>query len=244
MLLAVTLSTVVGLAVGQGIVAETTAHRLGLPDNWVRPQCEECGSGLSLTLVHCSLNRHRQPWLAPVIQISNAAVFGVIAASVPGLAVLPSYLVFAATMVTLTVTDLETKLIPNRILGPATLLATLLLVTGAALTGEFRSLGHAAIGGFGYFGVLFVLALIARGALGFGDVKMSFIIGVFAGYVGLGSVIVAGIGAFVVAGIVSVVLIITRRSTRKDMIPFGPFMTGTALAAVVWGQQIVEWYTG
>lgn len=238
----VSISVVVGLIVGRGIVAETTAHRLGLADNWTHPECETCGGALSLTMTRCSPAQHRQPWPMTLIPVVNAVVFGAMAASVPSLAVLPAYLVFAAAMVTLTVTDLQTKLIPNRILGPATAAGVVLLVAGGVVTQDFEAIGRAAIGGFAYFGILFLLALIGRGALGFGDVKMSFVIGVFTGYVSLGYVVIAGVGAFIIAGIVSVILIITRRSTRKDMIPFGPFMTGAAIVAVIFGQAIVAWY--
>jgi leader peptidase (prepilin peptidase)/N-methyltransferase len=244
MWLAISISVVVGLVVGRGIVAETSAHRLGLPDNWRRPECEVCGSALSPSMTKCSTNRHRQPWSSSGVPVVNAIVFGIIAASVPSLAVVPAYLVFAATMVTLTVTDLQTKLIPNRILGPATITGVLLLAAGGLITSEFPAIGRAAIGGFAYFGLLFILAMVGRGALGFGDVKMSFIIGVFTGYVSLGSVVVAGIGAFIAAGVVAVLLLVTRRSSRKDMIPFGPFMTTAGIIAVVFGPTIVEWYAG
>jgi leader peptidase (prepilin peptidase)/N-methyltransferase len=238
------ISVAVGLIIGRGIVAETSAHRLGLPDNWFRPECEVCGSGLTLLMVRCSANSHRQPWLAFGIPVVNGIVFGLMAWAVPDLAVLPAYLVFAATMVTLTVTDLQTKLIPNRILGPATASGIVLLAAGGLISAEFSALGRAAAGGFAYFGVLFILALIGRGALGFGDVKMSFIIGVFTGYLSLGYVVIAGVGAFIIAGIVAVVLLVTRRSGRKDTIPFGPFMTAAGIAAVVWGPAIADWYTG
>lgn len=243
MWLAISISIVLGLVVGRGIVAETSAHRRDLPDNWTNPECESCGSALTLTMARCTSNRHHQPKYFVAIPLANSVVFGLVAASVPGFAVLPAYLVFAATMVTLTITDLGTKLIPNRILGPATVAGVVLLTAGGLITAEFTALGRAAVGGIAYFGVLFILALVGRGAMGFGDVKMSFIIGVFTGYVSLGYVLIAGIGAFIVAGLVSVVLIVTRRSTRKDMIPFGPFMTGAGLVAVIYGQLILDWYT-
>jgi leader peptidase (prepilin peptidase)/N-methyltransferase len=239
----ISLSVVLGLVVGRGIVAETAAHRRDLPDNWWRPECEVCGGNLTLLMVRCSANSHRQPWHTIGIPVVNGIAFGLVAWAVPDLAVLPAYLVFAATMVTLTVTDLQTKLIPNRILGPATATGIVLLAVGGLISAELPALGRAAAGGFAYFGVLFILALIGRGALGFGDVKMAFIIGVFTGYFSLGYVVIAGVGAFIIAGIVAVVLLVTRRSGRKDSIPFGPFMTGAGLVAVIYGQQILEWYT-
>jgi prepilin signal peptidase PulO-like enzyme (type II secretory pathway) len=236
------ISAILGLIVGRSIVAETSAHRRSLPDNWFRPECEVCGDNLTLSMVRCATNGHRQPWPTIVIPFVNATVFGLMAWAVPDIAVLPAFLVFAATMVTLTVTDLETKLIPNRILGPATALGVALLAVGGLIASDLTAIGHAVIGGLAYFGILFLMALIARGALGFGDVKMSFVIGVFTGYIGLGSVVIAGVGAFIIAGVMSVALLVTRAANRKDMIPFGPFMTTAGVVAVVWGPAIVDWY--
>jgi prepilin signal peptidase PulO-like enzyme (type II secretory pathway) len=238
------LSTAVGVIAGRGIVAETSAHRADLPDNWIRPECEVCGSGLTLSMTRCSANRHTQPWYLIGISLMSGGVFGLMAWAVPTLAVLPAFLVFAATMVTLTVTDLQTKLIPNRILGPATAIGVVLLVVGALVSGDVDLLIGAAIGGITYFGVMFLMAVIARGALGFGDVKLSLIIGVFTGYISLGSVLVAGGGAFILGGLLSVILILTRTANRKDLIPFGPFMTTAAIIATVWGPTIATWYRG
>jgi len=191
---------VIGLVVGRGIVAETTAHRMGLPDNWWRPECGTCGGSLTWTMARCTPNRHRQRWTTPAIPAVNAALFAIMAVASPSLWVLPAYLVFSTAMLTLTITDFETKLIPNRILGPATAIGAVLLVAGSIVAGQLPALGNAAIGAFAYFGAMFALGYLARGALGFGDVKMSFIIGLFTGYVSLGTVVVAGVGAFIGRG--------------------------------------------
>ncbi len=244
MWLVIALVTVAGLLVGRGIVAETSAHRRGLPDRWWGPECETCGSALTVTMTHCRRVHHRQAWYAAATPLVTAAVFIVVTVSVPSLAVLPAYLAFAATMVILTITDLQTSLIPNRILGPATGVGIGLLLVGGVATGEMSSVIRAGIGASAYFGAMFGLAMVARGSLGFGDVKMAFIIGAFSGYLSLGSVVVAGTGAFIIGGIVAVLLVITRRSNRKDMIPFGPFMTTAGILAVVFGQAIVDWYAG
>jgi leader peptidase (prepilin peptidase)/N-methyltransferase len=73
-------------------------------------------------------------------------------------------------------------------------------------------------------------------------VKLAFIIGVFAGYLSLGHVLVAGIGSFLIGGTVAVLLLITRRQGRKDAIPFGPFMTAAAVISLFVGQNIIDWY--
>jgi leader peptidase (prepilin peptidase)/N-methyltransferase len=193
-------------------------------------------------MMHCVPEQHRQPAWNVAIPIATGGVFAALAASVPSPWLLPAYLAFGAAMVTLTITDVQTKLIPNRILGPATVVGSVLLTAGGLLTTEYSSIVRAAAGGFAYFGVMLALALIARGALGFGDVKMAFMIGVFTGYLGWGNVVVAGLGAFVLGGLVSLILLVTRLRSRKDMIPFGPFMTTAGIGAIIFAEAITDWY--
>jgi len=244
MWLSFSISALIGLVAGRAIVAEASAHRRNLPDRWWDPLCEVCDTSLNVTMNRCRGEAHRQStasWLTPLV---TAALFGVVSLAVPSLAVLPAYLVFSGTMVLLTLTDLDTKLIPNRILGPATIIASGLLIVGGIISGERFALLWAVVGGTAYFGVMFILALISRGGLGFGDVKMSFLIGIFAGYLSLGHVVVAGVGAFLLGGVVALVLLATRRSSRKDSIPFGPFMTVAGIGAVLLGDAIIAWYIG
>jgi leader peptidase (prepilin peptidase)/N-methyltransferase len=91
---------------------------------------------------------------------------------------------------------------------------------------------------------MLILALIARGALGLGDVKLAFLLGLFVGYLGWGHLVVAVLGAFILGGLVALVLLLTRRASRKDSIPFGPFMTTAAIVAVIFGDAIIDWYLG
>lgn len=163
---------------------------------------------------------------------------------VPSLWLWPAYAVFVASMLLLSVADLDTKLIPNRILGPATLVGAVLLVGGWIFDMDAGSLLRALLGALAYFFVMYLLAVIARGALGFGDVKLAFLIGGFAGFISWGSVLVAGIGGFLIGGIVSVALLVSGKFGRKDSIPFGPFMAIGGVIAVVWGTAIMEWYLG
>ena len=211
MLISVVLAAALGAIVARSIVAESDAHRLDLPDRWYGPECTECGSSLGVLLIVCQEQRHPQRRTNAVVLPATIVLSGLLPLAVPSLWVLPGYLVFVWAMILLTVTDLDTKLIPNRILGPASLVSIGLLVIGYIPDTSSGSLAEAAIGGAAYFAVMFVLALIVRGGLGFGDVKLAFLIGVFAGYLSLGHVLVTGIGAFLIGGVVSACLLLTRR---------------------------------
>ncbi len=182
------------------------------------------------------------PGRAAVVAAITAALFG-IAPFVIGIDwVLPAYLWFLAVTVTLTLTDIDTKLIPNRILFPGIVIGAVLLTVGALIEGG--PILRAYAGGAGYFLVLLVVALAARGAFGFGDVKLAFLLGMFTAYRSWETLIVAVFAAFLLGGIVSLIIIVFRIRDRKDAIPFGPYLVGGAYLALVWAGRIADWYLG
>jgi len=156
--------------------------------------------------------------------------------------VLPAYIWFVAVTVVLTITDMDEKLIPNRITLPAGAIGAGLLIVGTLLDGDPERILWAAIGAAGYFTFMLILALVVPGGLGFGDVKLAPILGAFVAAEHLGYVVIAGIGSYVVGGITSAVLLITRVKSRKDTIPFGPYMVIAAYVALFAGERIIDWY--
>ncbi len=238
------IAALAGFVAGRSIIAISDAHRRGRPDRWTTPLCDECGGPLSVLTTRCRTNRHPQRrWNVAVVG-ANTVLTVVMVAVVPSLWIWPAYAVFSSAMVLLTVTDLDTKLIPNRMLWPSMSLGGALLGIGwlfdTSVGSPLRALGGAA----GYFAAMYLLAIIARGGLGFGDVKLAALIGLFTGFLSWEAVLIAGIGSFLIGGITSIVLLVFRIRGRKDAIPFGPFMTLAAIVAVVWWQEITAWYTG
>jgi len=166
--------------------------------------------------------------------------------------VLPAYLWFVAVTVTLTLTDIDSKLIPNRILFPGIAIGLVLLYGGTLLdvwVGDGALIGgdllRPLLGGAAYYLVLLALALLGpAGALGGGDVKLGFLLGLFTAYGSWGVLVVAILAAFIGGGLVSLVLIVTRIRNRKDAIPFGPYLVAGAYFALAWGTAIADWYLG
>lgn len=218
-------------------VCPSCGHEIRARDNvpilsWLllRGRCRDCGAPISIRY--------------PVVETTTAGVFAGAAAVLGAVWVLPAYLWFAAVTIALVLTDLDHKRIPNRILYPGTIVATALLGGGAALEGDLGSFGRSLLGGAGYFGLMLLVALVARGGFGFGDVKLAFLLGEFAAFRSWGSLFVAGFAAFVIGGLLSLALLVLGRVGRKDAIPFGPAMVAGAFAAVVVGDAIAEWYLG
>src|SRR5262249_26784755 len=119
---------------------------------------------------------------------------------------------FCAALVVVTATDLEHRIIPNRVVGPASVLVLL----GQTID---RPSPEWAIAAFGASAFLLVAALAYPGGMGMGDVKLAFLMGAALGR----SVPVALMLAMVTALAPSIVLL-ARHGTkaRKMGIPFGP----------------------
>ena len=79
--------------------------------------------------------------------------------------------------------------------------------------------------------------------MGFGDVKLAFVLGLFLGYLGWGELVLGLFLGFLYGAVIGVGLIVTKLRTRRDHVPFGPFLAAGTLLAVWWGTPILHWYT-
>jgi leader peptidase (prepilin peptidase)/N-methyltransferase len=139
------------------------------------------------------------------------------------------------TVVACAVVDLECRIIPNRITGPAAGVAVALgLVLDPA--GEPKRLLWAAIAG----GFLFVFAMISPKGMGMGDVKLLAVMGLF-----LGRPLVIALLVALLANVVAGAVIAGRRgvgAARKTTLPFGPFLAAGGVVAALVGAQIIDVY--
>lgn len=145
---------------------------------------------------------------------------------------LASFLWMVTVTVALSFVDLRSYRLPNRVLVPGTMVGLLLLSGGALLDGRIADVPEALASALGYSVALLIPALATRGAIGMGDVKLAFLLGLFAGYSGWATAVAALVAAFLLAGAVGVLLLALRRITRHDHLPFGPFMVAGAWLAI------------
>ncbi len=157
---------------------------------------------------------------------------------------LPAYLLLAASLVALCVIDLRVYLLPNRIIYPTAIASIVWFAVAAAAESDADPFLRAIACAVGAFLVFVVLHLVSPRAMGFGDVRLSFLLGLDLGWLGVGEVVLGLVLGFVYAAVVGVVLLVTRVRSRKDHIPFGPFLAAGAVTAVLVGSAIVDWYNG
>jgi leader peptidase (prepilin peptidase)/N-methyltransferase len=180
----------------------------------------------------------------PLVEAGTAVAFGGVAAWVGLSWLLPALLYLAAISIALTMIDLELKRLPNPIVLPAYPVAAALLALAALTAGEPHRLLRAAICGLAMYAFYFVLAMVYPGGMGFGDVKLAGVLGLYLGWFGWPHAVVGAFLAFVVGGVVGVGLMVAGRAGRKSMIPFGPFMILGAWLGLAFGGSISDWYLG
>ncbi len=148
--------------------------------------------------------------------------------------------------IVLMVIDLEHKLILNKITYPAAAVALIISVLIPSIGSTDVSLpwseiANGAIGGATGLVFLLIPALIYRGGMGWGDVKMAALIGLVTGFP---LVFVALLMGVILGGLVAGILLLLKIKKRKEAIPFGPFLSLATIATLLWGNDILNWYLG
>jgi leader peptidase (prepilin peptidase)/N-methyltransferase len=183
------------------------------------------------------------------VELSTAVIFALLAWHY-GLSAELGVMAFYASLFTIIfVIDLEQGLILNKVVYPGMIVAFLLSLLPHSWLGQETwlttviqpSIASAALGGAIGFVLFLVIALLSRGGMGWGDVKLAGLIGLATGFP---MVFVAIIMGAILGGIVAVIMLITRRRTSKGMIPFGPFLAAMAMVTLLWGTNILKWYLG
>jgi leader peptidase (prepilin peptidase)/N-methyltransferase len=194
-------------------------------------------------------NRLIDRWCKPrtrarfvLVELVTAGLFAATVFRFGDDAVIPAYLVFFTSLVAVSAIDLDLHIIPNRIIYPTIFASIPLLAIAAALNDDFESLENALIGGAAAFAALFVIHLVSPAGMGFGDVRLSFVLGLFLGWLSLSHVLIGIFLGFLLGAFIGVALVATRIRSRKDAIPFGPFLAGGAALAVFAGSPIIHWW--
>ena len=80
--------------------------------------------------------------------------------------------------------------------------------------------------------------------MGFGDVKLAGVIGIYLGWLGWDVLAVGALAAFLLGGLFGVILLVSRSAGSKTAVPFGPWMLGGAWVGILGGHEIAAWYLG
>ncbi len=180
----------------------------------------------------------------PIIEAACGLLFVVVVLRFGVDPVVPAYLYLVAVGLALAAIDIDCKRLPDVLTLPSYPVAAGLLGLAALAGSDSGSLVRALLGGAVLFVAYFALCFAYPAGMGFGDVKLSGVLGMYLGWLGWGSVAVGGFLGFFFGGAFGIALLLTGRGGRKTAVPFGPFMLLGTLTAVLLGQQIVDGYAG
>lgn len=144
--------------------------------------------------------------------------------------------------VALSVIDWHTRLLPRRIVVPATLAAIVVVVVVGLATGEREALVRALLGMVVARSFFWVLWFLRSAGMGFGDVRLAAPVGLVLGWIGWGALAIGLWVGFMAFALPAVGLAVVRRDrgVLKQSFPFGPFMVVGALVGLVWGTALTE----
>lgn len=192
----------------------------------------------------------------PIVELATGLFFVLVAARlwplvdvptealplVSRLLALVAFLWLAGVSVALAVIDLEHHRLPNAIVLPSYAVGGVLLAASSILVGDWPALVRAAIGLASLFAFYLIAALSYPGGMGFGDVKLAGVLGLYLAWLGWGEFAVGAFAAFLLGGLFAIVLLATRRVQRTGGIPFGPWMLAGTWVGVFAGGTVATAY--
>ncbi len=210
-------------------------------------QCMHCGSRLQprdlipivsfiLLRGHCRYCQARIPWHYPLVEAATGTLFTLVWLTYGYSWATPAGWVFAVVLVGAAATDLIHLIIPNEILVTGILAGVPFLLLDSFQGTLWGLLAGLAAGGF-----MLAIAVVSRGGMGGGDIKLAAFMGLFLGPKLIGLALFL---AFLLGGVVSIVLILSGKKGRKELIPFGPYLALGGIMALLKGEHIINWYFG
>jgi leader peptidase (prepilin peptidase)/N-methyltransferase len=244
--IAVFAAAIGGLLVGSFL--NVVAHRLPRGESLLRPRsrCPECGTQLraidNIPVIswlalrgrchHCGASISAR---YPIVELVTGALYIAVVASQDDAVRIVLGLLLVTALVPITLIDLELRIIPNIITGPAALAA---VVAIAALDTDF--LPEALIAGAAAGGFFLIAAILYPRGMGMGDVKLAGMLGLY-----LGRAVAPAIFIALIAGVVVGAAVIARKGAkegRKTAVPFGPFLALGGVIGFFAGEDIVNAY--
>ncbi|SDI41431.1 type 4 prepilin peptidase 1 Aspartic peptidase. MEROPS family A24A [Planococcus glaciei] len=187
---------------------------------FLRGRCRSCGEKIH--------------WVYPLMEAITAALFAISFWQLGFQPELIVALIFVSLLVIITVSDIAYMLIPDKVLMPVgiVLLALRLFIP---LDPWWDALLGAAVG----FGILLLIAIVSKGGMGGGDIKLFFVIGLV---LGTNGTLLTLFFASLIGAIAGIVQLRVLNKDRKTPVPFGPSIALGAVITYFWGDALLNWY--
>ena len=176
----------------------------------------------------------------PLVELATGTVFLLIFWNLEfGIWDLLFRLLISCFLIIIFVYDLKHYIIPDQVIYPAIVIAFLYNIYQFTIDNQQLTINNF-LSAFGAAAFFLTLVLISYEKwLGWGDVKLAFLMGLFLGWP---KILLALFLAFFIGAIIGIELIILGKKTLKSEIPFGPFLVSGTFLALFFGQKILDWY--
>ncbi len=217
-------------------------ERMGLPAS----HCMCCGIAISRTqafpwtarilrINECATCRQALWTTTPFFELVCAFALAAVAARFGWAWALPAYLLFAYSATAICYIDMRHHIIPNRIVYTTLFASVALLGIAAIADNSADSLVRALIGMVGASGFFFIVWFIYPKGMGYGDVRLALLIGLFTGWIGIGNVFLGVMAGLLLGAVSGLFFVVLRFVGMKDPIPYGPFLIAGAFVSIFFG---------
>jgi leader peptidase (prepilin peptidase)/N-methyltransferase len=194
----------------------------------LRGRCRSCDEPISLRY--------------PLVESATAGLFALLAARFGAGWTLPAELVFAAGLLALALIDGEHFLLPRSVVYVSAALVAADLVAATIATRAWGRLLTALACGAGSFLAFFVVNFLRPAWLGFGDVRLSFLLGMALGWLNPWYLLIGFMAANLAGASVGIGLILAGKASMSSRLPYGVFLASGAIVAIFAGDAIITGY--
>ena len=184
-------------------------------------KCRYCGEKISLQY--------------PIVELLNALIYVLLYMKYGLSLYFFKYAILSSLLIVISFIDLKYQIIPDR-------LNLFCLVLGILFTLSYGNIWLTVNGTIGLFvggGLFLLIAIITKGAMGGGDIKLMGALGL---YFGWKYILLISFLSFIIGAVISISLLVLKIKNRKDYIPFGPFISIASIVTMLYGQEVMEWY--
>ncbi len=243
-----------------GSFLNVVIYRLPLGQSLIAPpsSCPSCGKqlgavelipllGYLLLKGRCRYCEEKISILYPLVELAVGCLFLAVFINFKLTIDAFYYLTLLFILLGTALIDLRHRIVPNNLVGTG-LAAGLAFFLISAAARYFSWSGRAILsasfvdsilGAVAGTVIILLIILVSRGGMGAGDMKLMALIGFYVGLRGTAVVLLLG---FIFGALVGITFMILGRVSRKDALPFAPYLALASLFQVFWGDRIWEWY--
>ncbi|MCT4662772.1 MAG: prepilin peptidase [Tissierellales bacterium] len=184
-------------------------------------KCNSCGTRLSVRKL--------------IIELINGVLFLLVYYTYGNSLSSLYFMIMCSILLIIFVIDYDHMIIPYRLNFILGFMGVINLIIGINSVGVKNAFLGAGLG----FGLFLLIAIVTKGAMGGGDILLMGVLGLNFGYNIIWLIIML---SFLIGGFFSLLILLTGIKSRKESIPFGPFITISTILVILHGNNILSMY--